>query len=178
MKEEIRSTRQIIDHLLGAGVPLALWSTAELFIGLMVASAPALKPRYESFMRKFLDLTNISSGRSRRPGYSGGYGNGKYGYGSGNGYGSAYGNGRSVRLGKESDDTEDLKLDYYQKTMGMPTTKTEVSLGSPGFRIKRFPSEDSSEEIILQGITTSDHLKNDQIRITKTVEVQGNPHAL
>lgn len=143
----------------------------------MVASAPALKPRYEAFVHKFLSVTNISSGRTRKPGY-GGYGTGgKYGYGTGNSR-NGYGNSRSIRLGGESDDTQDLKLDYYNKTLGMPTTTTEIGLGSPGLGIKRFPSEDSSEEIILQGITTSDALKNDQIRVTQTVEVAGDHHAL
>ena len=131
---------------------MSLWSAGELNIGLMVASAPALKPRFEAIIRKFMEVTNISSQTKR-------YGN-KYGTTS-----------RSINLKGDFDDTEDLKLDYYHKTIGMPTNRVNISHDSDP---KTLRSDHSSEDIILQG--TSDERKNDQITITKTVEIQKSRH--
>lgn len=126
----------------------------------MVASAPALKPRYEAFLRKFMEITNISSQTKR---YGSKYRTTKSGYGP----------GRSINLKGDFDDTEDLKLDYYHKTLGMPTNRVNVSHDSTN--PKNLSSDHSSEDIIFQG-TSTDGRKNDQITVTETVEIQKSRH--
>jgi hypothetical protein len=127
----------------------------------MVASAPALKPRYEAFIRKFMQVTNLTSSQTKR------YGT-KYAK-------SGYGPGKSINLKDDFDDTEDLKLDYYHKTIGMSTNRVNVSHDSEN-PSKTSSNDHSSEDIIFQSISSTDERKNDQITITKTVEIQKSRH--
>ena len=117
-----------------------------------------------------MDITNISSGRSRRNGYGT---PGKYATTN-----SKYGPGRSIQRIGDFDDTEDLKLDYYHKQLGIPssTTRTDVGQGSNGS--KTIPSENSSEDIIFQGLNGQEDMKGDHIRVTRTVEIDDRHHAL
>jgi hypothetical protein len=167
----------------------------------MVASAPALKPRYEWFLKKVLDVSGISSSRTKG-GTTGGarYGTGTNGKGYGGG--SMYARSRgATRLDDEEDIDEstlssgDIKLDYFSSKAVAGVTPgsglhTEVKYsdgrsvdyargrqpnysGKMGHNLGRSPSSGSSQEIILQGTSarSEEQLKNDQIRVTQTVEV-------
>ena len=120
-------------------------------IGLIVASAPALKPRYESFMRRFIDMTQFSASRRQ--------------YGTANSASIAFGTLRKTVGDPENDDENDLKMDYYHKSLGGANHKTEVGQG-----FARCSSSEASDELALQGSST-DQLKTDQFRVTQTVMV-------
>ena len=125
-------------------------------IGLMVASAPALKPRYESFMQRFMDITHLTTDASRR----------RRGYGTANSNSLAYGGGRKTDGDPDHDDENDLKLDYYHKAIGGANHHAEIGQG-----FMHSPSSASSDDIIVLQGTSTEKLKTDQIRVTQTVVV-------
>ena len=130
----------------------------------MIACSYALKPRFEAFIRRFLDIKHLSTGHTKRTAYATAS---KYGMTNSR---RGCDTSRSNNVKSDFDDMEHLKLDYYHKILGMPTARIDVRHSVDGN--KPFGSENSSKDIIFHGEGDIEYLGRNEIRVTHTVEVQ------